>query len=102
VTLSFPDFNAAVLKLHAPGVKPSYVGWAPFRGDATEAARKRGWVWAEAVLTRRNTFGSVHRGPIQTKPGPNCLHGEGPGIGLNYAFYASGLLEDPVVERWTT
>ena len=68
------------------------IAWQPYEADITEAAGTG--IELDVILTRRNTFGPLHRLPLRAKNyGPNSWTTTGRAWSDDYQLYPSGLLE---------
>ena len=98
VFLLAPKFQAACLRVKAGEDGEVLIAWQPYEADLTRAGLAGDALRLDAVLTRRNTFGPLHRVPLRAGAyGPGHFVTEGQSWSQHYQLYPSGLLEAPVL-----
>lgn len=78
------------------GEQQSIIAFCPFESEVIDAKES---LVLELVLTRRNTFGPLHLGPVDSEwVTPNEFVAEGERFSLPYKLVESGIQKPPVIE----
>lgn len=99
VTVSLPDFEAAVVKVSANGCDPMPIAWKPYEADITHMLKEgNNDLSIQYVLTRRNTFGPLHALPSRTTAyGPGNFITTGEDWTDDYVLLPAGMTAVPEI-----
>ena len=96
--VELPEIGAACAIVDPDTQHERVIPWHPYQADVTENFRKNGKLSLELVLTRRNTFGPLHRTPFTDAAGPPAFTSSGRNFTLDYVLFENGLLKNPVIK----
>ncbi len=95
VVLEVPEYSAACIIVNPGKEKGGTIAWKPNKLEVSDAVQSGDHLVLEAVLTRRNAFGPLHRTPFEKVSSPVSFLSTGDNWTNNYVLHPGGILNSP-------